>query len=146
MDEVAIYAGIFINTRLGNPLTVLPAVNGNPVTATWNGQLGIVANNSGVTIRDMNLSVDFTNQTISHSSVLNTGLKSISLDGTWTDNGLINGTITYDPNPVLNAVNARDGVVRGLIGEYGAVGAFISNDDVTDVPFAGGFVVAPPSE
>ena len=138
------YAGIFINTRLGNPLTVLPAVNGNPVTATWNGQLGIVANNSGVTIRDMNLSVDFTNQTISHSSVLNTGLKSISLDGTWTDNGLINGTITYDPNPVLNAVNARDGVVRGLIGEYGAVGAFISNDDVTDTPFAGGFVATPP--
>ena len=140
------YAGIFINTRLGNPLTVLPAVNGNPVTATWNGQLGIVANNSGVTIRDMNLSVDFTNQTISHSSVLNTGLKSISLDGTWNDNGLINGTITYDPNPVLNAVNARDGVVRGLIGEYGAVGAFISNDDVTDTPFAGGFVATPPSE
>ena len=140
------YAGIFINTRLGNPLTVLPAVNGNPVTATWNGQLGIVANNSGVTIRDMNLSVDFTNQTISHSSVLNTGRESISLDGTWTDNGVIDGTITYDPNPVLNAVNARAGVVRGLIGQYGAVGAFISNDDVTDTPFAGGFVARPPSE
>ena len=139
------YAGIFINTRLGNPLEVLPAdINGNPVTATWNGQLGIVANNSGVTIRDMNLSVDFTNRTINHSSVLNTGRESISLGGTWTDNGLIDGTITYDPNPVLNAVNARDGVVRGLIGEYGAVGAFISNDDVTDTPFAGGFVATPP--
>ena len=60
--------------------------------------------------------------------------------------GVIDGTITYDPNPVPNAVNARDGVVRGLIGQYGAVGAFISNDDVTDMPFAGGFVATPPSE
>ncbi len=140
------YSGILKGTRLGNPLTVLPAVNGNPVTVTWSGQLGIIANNSAVSLRDMNLSVDFTNQTISHSSVLNTGRKSISLDGTWTDNGLIDGTITYDPNPVPNAVNARDGVVRGLIGQYGAIGAFISNDDVTDMPFAGGFVATPPSQ
>ncbi len=141
------YAGVLRGTRLGDPLTVLPAdTNGNPATATWNGQLGMIANSGAIHRRDIDLSVDFTNQTINHSSVLNTGRKSISLDGTWGDNGVINGTITYDPNPVPNAVNARDGVVRGLIGQYGAVGAFISNDDVTDMPFAGGFVATPPSE
>ncbi len=141
------YAGIAKTATLGAPLEVLPAdINGNPATAIWNGELGIIANNSAPSKRDIDLSVDFTNRTINHSSVLNTGRESISLGGTWNDNGLINGTITYDPNPVLNAVNARDGVVTGLIGEYGAVGAFISNDDVTDTPFAGGFVVAPPSE
>ena len=141
------YAGVLRGTRLGDPLTVLPAdTNGNPATATWNGHLGMIANSGAIHRRDIDLSVDFTNQTISHSSVLNTGLKSISLDGTWADNGVIDGTITYDPNPVPNAVNARDGVVRGLIGQYGAVGAFISNDDVTDMPFAGGFVATPPSE
>ena len=65
-------------------------------------------------------------------------------NGGFDANGVITGTIahTLTANGALN----QTGVFSGLIGQDGAVGVFKNDDDATDAPFVGGFVVKPPTE
>ncbi len=135
------FAGILSGTHLGAPLDA-------SVAATWSGKLGMAVNSVYVPPRDITLNIDFASKTISHSSAVN-GKHFVDLSAKWINDdsaaGVLKGTITYNPGAALNDATNIPGTVSGLIGQQGAVGAFISNGTVT-TPYAGGFVAVPPSE
>ena len=143
------YAGLLSGINLGLPLSTVPAGANGAITAIWDGKLGLIANRVEIPKRDIDLTVDFTNKRISHSSAVN-GAHFVNLNANWENgvgyDGVLKGTITYNPGAALDnlAVNSADsaGTVTGLIGQQGAVGAFIS-DGTGDTPYAGGFVAVP---
>ncbi len=66
------------------------------------------------------------------------------LKGTYDANGVITGTVLaglFDNNERSNPSATINGVLTGLIGQEGAVGAFVSNAD--NYNYAGGFVASP---
>ncbi len=132
------HAGILSGTHLGAPLDA-------SVAATWSGKLGMAVNSEYVPPRDITLNIDFASKTISHRSAVN-GKHFVDLSAKWINDdsvaGVLKGTITYNPGAALNDATNIPGTVSGLIGQEGAVGAFISNGTVT-TPYAGGFVAAP---
>ncbi|MCA8833673.1 MAG: hypothetical protein K8953_01195, partial [Proteobacteria bacterium] len=68
------------------------------------------------------------------------------LKGTYDANGVITGTVLaglFDNNERSNPSATINGTLTGLIGQAGAVGAFISNADADNYNYAGGFVAAP---
>ncbi|MCA8834032.1 MAG: hypothetical protein K8953_03005, partial [Proteobacteria bacterium] len=126
------YAWISADTNLGAPLVVEAAK-----TATWNGHFrsaGYLALETSFT-----LTVDFSSaRTLTaiadsasrnHSFTLNSA--------TYNENGVIEGGIT-----ITNGVDSADGVLTGLIGQKGAVGAFHSNASGAQ-SYAGGFIASP---
>ncbi len=136
-------AGILSGTNLG-------AVLDESVAADWSGKLGMIVDGSEVTLRDIDLTVDFESKTIRYSSAIN-GAHFVKLNAKWVNinspDGVLKGTITYNPGPALNPDTNSVGKVRGLIGQRGAVGAFISNHDnpSSKASYAGGFVAVPGS-
>ncbi len=150
------YAGILSGTNLGAALPTVPAGANGAITATWYGKLGLIADGSEVAPRDIDLTVDFTNKRISHSSDVG-GEHLVNFSATWKSgvgydgilDGVFTGDITYDATPTLhngiyvaNDNSKSDGTVTGLIGQQGVVGAFIS-DEGSVTPYAGGFVATP---
>ncbi len=149
-------AGILSGTNLGAALPTVPAgADGNAITAIWDGKLGLVANAVEIPKRDIKLTVDFTNTNITIADTKTDDNKHfVSFDGLgWDEHGLITGNITYDATPTLQtngsyaASDGSEGIVRGLIGQQGAVGAFrsthVDNPTDTHTSYAGGFVAAP---
>ncbi len=148
------FAGLLSGTNLGAPLPTVPAGANGAITAIWDGKLGLIANQVEIPKRDIALTVDFTNKRISHSSAVD-GAHFVNLNANWESgvgyDGVLKGTITYNPGAALDNLDANsadsDGIVRGLIGTEGAVGAFRSyhgvDDDDTNIAFVGGFVAVP---
>ncbi len=150
------YAGLLSGTNLGLPLPRVPAsADGNPITAIWDGKLGLIANRVEIPKRDIDLAVDFTNNKISYSDAVN-GAHFVNLNANWESgvvyNGVLKGTITYNPGAALDNLGPDStknsaGIVTGLIGQQGAVGAFrsnhVDNPTATHTSFAGGFVAVP---
>ncbi len=141
-------AGILSDTNLGAALPTVPAgADGNPITTTWKGRLGLIANNIEVAPRDIDLTVDFINKKVSYSDALN-GAHFVDLSANWESgvgyDGVLKGKITYNAGAelALDDTENSKGTVRGIIGKDGAVGAFIS-DEGSATPYAGGFVAAP---
>ncbi len=110
--------------------------------AVWHGRATVLFGGTNVEFNNFELMVDFTNRTIDSRSVGTDDLtKILEIDGSFaTDaNGLITGTTTV-LDIITPAVTNTDGVITtpaitddytgtltGLIGEDGAVGAFISD-------------------
>nr|MCA8833802.1 hypothetical protein [Pseudomonadota bacterium] len=165
------YAGILSGTNVGELLA--PYVSGGDETATWKGKIqwvgflggiGFPGSNAGA--RDIDLNVNYKNRTIdafvnmdgsiNHHLLLNAGYNS---RGQFT-----NGTVKYgvfesaglaDRNATPGFITSTpvqydqpfNGTLTGIIGQEGAVGAFV-NDSISapsgSYGFAGGFWVVPP--
>ena len=141
-DGVAYYyAGILLQTSLGEYLT-------SASEGTWNGKFRAVV--GGVLMSaevDMTLSVTFSTRKI--NAFVPNGNNHFLLEGDFNQNGVIEGTVNYGAftantrTPV--AGRATNGTLIGLIGQGGAVGAFISTA-TGSAGYAGGFVVQRSSE
>ncbi len=141
-DGVAYYyAGILLQTSLGQYLTQATA------EGTWNGTFGAVVGDTVMEEMTMELDVDFAMKTI--STFVPAGTNHFLLEGSFNQNGVIEGTVNYGAfmantrTPV--AGRATNGTLIGLIGDYGAVGAFISTA-TGSAGYAGGFAVRRSSE
>ncbi|MCA8836021.1 MAG: hypothetical protein K8953_13150, partial [Proteobacteria bacterium] len=143
-DGVAYYyAGILPQTSLGEYLTQATA------EGTWNGTFGAVV--GGVLMSaevDMTLSVTFSTRKI--TAFVPANGNHFLLEGSFNQNGVIEGTVNYgaftggvSTTPLSG--RATNGTLIGLIGQEGAVGAFISTA-TGSAGYAGGFVVQRSSE
>ena len=126
-DEHYYYAGVLSGTNLGAPVSQdLPVAN-------WQGQIGwssALGSSLPPEPMDFTLNINFADSTINGQVDLANSLAFV-VNGSFTPRGLITGTTSYNNN---------NGTLRGLIGEQGAVAAFISNADASD-GYSGGFVV-----
>ncbi len=149
------FAGILSGTNLGAALPTVPAGANGAITAIWDGKLGLIAGGSEIPKRDIDLTVDFTNNKISYSGAVD-GAHFVNLNANWESgvgyDGVLKGTITYNPGAALDNLAADStknsaGIVSGIIGQQGAVGAFrsthVDNPTPTHTSFAGGFVAVP---
>ena len=138
------YAGIFSTTDLGGPITAKDA------KAEWRGQFQVVQ--SRIINTDFTLEVTFGAVAGVDGSVgkVEAFVEQIApnvahhyVRGTFNAAGVIKGTAIAGgfTNGDRNQFNggATDGILTGLIGEDGAVGAFYSQAGV----YAGGFVALP---
>ncbi len=143
------YSGILADTNLGAPLTETSG------TADWQGQFTAL----GIAIsEDFTLEINFGTQKI-ETFIPRGGTDNefYHLKGDYSDSGVITGTVDYgqfsDINARTPATTGRrfGGILTGLIGQDGAVGAFVSGkgnqNAITDGTgaggYAGGFVACP---
>ncbi len=139
------YASISNTANMG---AVLPEFQtGNTASARWNGQFHAYEGATGEVETDFMLEVNFQNSSLFAFVRPTGGRGDYNMNATYGENGVINGTITRGSN---------QGHVTGLIGQNGAIGAFVSgtstNRGVTITGgtgangFVGGFTATPPSE
>ena len=142
-DGVAYYyAGILPQTSLGEYLT-------SASEGTWNGKFRAVV--GGVLMSaevNMTLSVTFSTRKI--NAFVPHGNNHFLLEGDFNQNGVIEGTVNYgaftgDVSTTPASGRTPNGTLIGLIGQEGAVGAFISTA-TGSAGYAGGFVVQMSSE
>ncbi len=127
------YAGLFSGVNLGAPL-VNPVVNPDGFIV-WHGWLHETGLRTPIPISfDINLST----RRFHAFELVGHVLYEFTTD--FDAQGVITGRIRKS----INRDN-RYGTVHGLIGEAGAIGAFVS-DEVGGRGFAGGFIARPPSE
>ena len=156
-ENNAYYAGILAGADLGEPITA-PFAN-----ASWAGKISTVAYNSWggidyqatLTNFDFMLDVVFDGTDGGTIDALFTRIgRYYSIDGTFDDTGVIEGTVTYGSTTGTGEARAIDtesdthspGTLSGIIGRASALGAFISNNDGAGsaaTSFAGGFVARP---
>ncbi|MCA8835975.1 MAG: hypothetical protein K8953_12920, partial [Proteobacteria bacterium] len=154
------FAGILDTTNLGKPLVEVTGT-----TATWLGQLGFMGRGDS-SLHDFALTITFTDTggTIEGSVADVTFADSTNdffIKGDFNSQGVINPP----KNPQGVAISrlgttyfgsesspTNTGFLTGLIGQEGAVGAFVSttntinnNDGLGEFPYAGGFVATPPN-
>ena len=143
------YAGVLSGTDLGAPRTETTG------TAEWNGRFGTT---TGVN-KDFILTVKFGEgdqagqiESFVKRITRETAAPDFYLDfyliGDFNKSGVITGTVNRGSFANLAEAkqsNTPNGQLKGLIGEEGAVGAFISDATGTD-GYAGGFVAVPPNE
>ncbi|MGU9963321.1 MAG: hypothetical protein ACNYPD_04355 [Candidatus Halichondribacter symbioticus] len=147
------YVGIFSGTDLGAPLTA-----SNNAEAIWTAKLIMLGNGSSNYSDDFTLEVTFgpnkiKTRDLDHVLIAfgSTITGRVILDGTFTEDGVIYGTsqvkLTDTNHPTRPGEElTSDGSLTGLIGEKGAVGAFISDGDLNDAGvYAGGFVARNPN-
>ena len=146
------YAGLLTTTDVGTPL-VKPATD-TGAEAIYTGKLGAVLGTDTMTITlesnvtfNLNLYAETFDATIASAS----NIAITIMDGGWNEKGLLSGTITATPEDdalagvgLMGAQGAVSGMVRGVIGDAGAVGAFIS-DAGGAYNYSGGFVARPPA-
>ena len=141
------YAGILSGTDLGAPL-----VQSGAAQVKWHGHFQA----TGGLSRDFLLEIDFDNNNAIAAFVYHTNANYYHITGSFAANGVITGKVNYGTFSDLTARTPTDsradnGILTGLIGADGAVGAFISgtgdkntitaSDPV--VHYAGGFVANP---
>nr|MCA8835342.1 hypothetical protein [Pseudomonadota bacterium] len=143
------YAGVIPTTILGEPLSETSG------KAIWIGRFGAAfADGNRAAFRsDFTLGITFNGKGGEISTdVIIKGRDYFELDGTFNKQGVISGTANrvYYENDRIGDVTGdivNSGPLTGLIGQEGAVGAFISNRQTNNTSgFAGGFVARPPSE
>ncbi len=127
------YAGILHDTDLGLPIIQ------SGTSAEWKGSLQTVSLGGISPLKDFILTVNFDGNADRAGRIAAVvrnavGSQSIHLGGTFDNNGVIRGTSK------LGADTDRTENLIGLIGEHGAVGAFISTGGTR---FSGGFVARP---
>ncbi len=152
------YAGILSNTDLGALITGAAAT-----TAKWEGQFRAVLDNSGIMTHneDFVLDITFNGNTGSIESyvLIDAGEGAYyHVEGTYDDQGVISGSVDFGEFTGVGTATITpgdensEGILTGLIGEQGAVGAFIGGTgtkealaDLTSdkISYVGGFVAAP---
>ncbi len=141
------YAGLLPSTDLGEPLTAAPA------QGTWKGQIqsvGEVVLNSAF---DINFTFNTTTKGGTIAAYVVDSANALRIDGVFDDQGVLTGSTQWGStgqnrqvgNP--NGGLISPGTLRGLIGQEGAVAAFISEQtgvQSSGTPsadgYAGGFV------
>ncbi|MCA8835848.1 MAG: hypothetical protein K8953_12280, partial [Proteobacteria bacterium] len=155
VSEIRHYVGLWLDTDMGAPLP------SNTTVADWNAKISAflldTAGNLNEGTGDFILEVNFNAKTVKTKdgapAVLTRFSKergTIKIDGKFTDLGVIYGrseltlpTVADDDN--LNG-EVSTGSLTGLIGESGAVGAFISDGAQTAAgAYVGGFVAMNPN-
>ena len=129
------YAGIFGSTDLGAPITT------SGFSATWAAKLHF----TNVAVKDFNLTVTFDGTTATGTvdaflvDIFNTA--DLLIDGEFDANGVITGKVHYAafPSDDQTMLSARNGVLSGIIGAEGAVGAFYKQ---TGTSYVGGFIAS----
>ena len=129
------YAGIFGSTDLGAPITT------SGFSATWAAKLHF----TNVAVKDFNLTVTFNGTTATGTvdaflvDIFNTA--DLLIDGEFDANGVITGKVHYAafPSDDQTMLSARNGVLSGIIGAEGAVGAFYKQ---TGTSYVGGFIAS----
>ncbi len=118
------YAGIYSNTNLGAPVS-------GTGTASWNGRIRTIGYFQFDT--DFTLEVTFGDNNTGTLNVArlnnpkNTNQWLMITDATYDANGVISGEIIIDEDHDLQRIEAQHGFLTGLIGEQGAVAAFLSS-------------------
>ncbi len=152
------YAGILSGTDLGAPITGTA-----DTTAQWEGQFRAFLDNSGIMTHnaDFVLDITFAGNTGSIESYVLIDADEDAyyhVEGTYDDHGVISGSVNYGAFTGVGTATITpddensEGILTGLIGEQGAVGAFIGGTgtkealvDLTSdkIAYVGGFVAAP---
>ncbi|MCA8834460.1 MAG: hypothetical protein K8953_05175, partial [Proteobacteria bacterium] len=137
------YAGLLAGTDLGAPITA------NDASATWNGQVQVVGNRAVSTNFTLDVTfgavagVDGSAGRVEAFFVQVQDAAYHYLDGTFNAAGIITGTAIAggftNGNRNMFTGGVNDGILTGLIGKDGAVGAFYSSTG----GYSGGFVAAP---
>ena len=143
------YAGVGFDAKLGEPLTTETA------KGTWQGGLRAVIGNTLMPASvDMELTVTFNPPNISAFVPVNGN--HFLLEGVFSPLGVISGTVNYgafmdDERTTPMGNRGKNGTLTGLIGDYGAVGVFVSGTSsdggvtitggMGTTGYAGGFVV-----
>ncbi|MGU9963526.1 MAG: hypothetical protein ACNYPD_05390 [Candidatus Halichondribacter symbioticus] len=141
------YAGLLPSTDLGEPLTAAPA------QGTWKGQIQSV----GEVVLNSAFDINFTFNTTTNGGTIEAyvvnGANALRIDGVFDDQGVLTGSTQWGStgqnrqvgNPSGGLISP--GTLRGLIGQEGAVAAFISDEtgiQSSGTPnaagYAGGFV------
>ncbi len=146
------YAGLDSRTDLGAPSFQKAG------TATWDGNFGVTIGNTK-TSSPFELEVTFGgagNVAGSIEAFVVSGDNHFLLTGNYDEKGVISGTVNFGAfmagTRTPTAPRADNGILTGLIGKQGAIGAFLSGtgdkDDITGgtsatAGFAGGFVANP---
>ncbi len=153
------YAGLLSGTNLGAPVSETSG------SATWNGRFRFV-HDSNVRSADFPLTVNFTGTATTAGSISafiprtrNNINDQFKITGTFDNNGVISGDVFYggsvtadtDSTTVTDTRSADyvalgPGTLTGLIGQEGAVGAFVADNYYSGRHYSGGFVAAPPAE
>ncbi len=154
-ENGAYYAGVLAGTDLGTPITE------TITSAIWTGKINAVTNDArvGLVGTDFNLVINFNGGTRTVNAMVHVGFapRYFSIDGTFDEKGVIEGTVTYGETTGTGDNIAFDvdhatyspGNLTGIIGVDGAVGAFY-NDNANPaagggaLKYSGGFVVLPP--
>ncbi|MCA8834838.1 MAG: hypothetical protein K8953_07085, partial [Proteobacteria bacterium] len=141
------YAGLLPGTTLGAPITdpntsviwdanvALAEVDEADPSSNRSFKMRVIFNGSAGTINTGTDSGVFVNGAINVRGDF-TGTKSLNIEGRFGSDGLLYGTVDF--------ANGNPGVLTGLIGVNGAVGAFVSKDSSSTVDYSGGFVAKPP--
>ena len=141
------YAGLLSSTDVGLPL------DSSAATATWESKIGVILGEA-YSEDDFELMVDFNTRTISASGIEIGGKTNVGLTGNWSPRSI---PTTGDPllahtsnasgrfaGTITGLDDTVDGMLTGLIGQGGAVGAFISGAG-SATTYAGGFAATPPA-
>ena len=152
------YAGILSGTDLGALRTETTG------TAQWNGIFQAIGrrvelgyNGRNIAYANTNVYTDFTLTvnfgageqagTISASVHVSNPYNSLySLTGNFDSIGIITGTVERSVGNFAGDTYRKSGILTGLIGQEGAVGAFISESASTRGYYSGGFVARPPDD
>ncbi len=140
--EFPYYAGILSGTDLGAPITGITGT-----VAIWSGVFQAIGGQGRAIKRNFDLTVTFTDSKTGEidAFVNSTDDNYYHLTGDFDSIGVITGTVDYgsftdgnrDASPTGDRIPGR---LTGLIGEQGAVGAFIADMDGHRGFYAGGFV------
>ena len=134
------YAGLDYTVKLGAPVVETTGA------AVWNGWARVL-DGAGGTSTAISLEVDYTNSAVAAFFARNGGGEHYFLDGAFDARGVITGTAVRAQfaGDVRTGVRtgAINGMLSGLIGTDGAVGAFIGGGGTAGDGFAGGFVASP---
>ncbi len=144
------YAGILSGTDLGAPRTEKEG------TANWNGIFvangNYVSNGYSRVLRANRLPIDTSVYIRNYILTINFGAGEqagtisgsasyYSLTGSFDSSGIITGTVERSVRNIEGNTDRKSGILTGLIGQEGAVGAFISENRWG---YSGGFVARPP--
>ncbi len=139
------YAGLFDGANLGEPL------NDTTKNGEWTGSLQAVVGSASTdtTVLPMTLMVTF-GSTNSVNAFVASGSNHFLLDGTFTAEGIIEGTVNYGGftggvKTTPAGGRGTNGTLTGIIGQDGALGAFHSTATGAN-GYAGGFVAKKTTE
>ena len=134
------YAGILAGTDLGAPLAGNVAVE--DANVEWRGAFAwLFADETTVVTRDFILNINLNTRSLS-ARIARTeqGLEYFILAGKYAVNGVISGTVILAEETLEKTTTLASGILGGLIGRTGAVGAFHSDNTLQSKYFSGGFV------
>ena len=159
-DNIYYYAGILSGTDLGAPRTETSG------TAQWNGIFHVLGNTIVHAFDGRNIYIDTSVHenfilTINfgageQAGTIEAGVRATngydilySLTGNFDGNGVITGNVERSVSNLIGDTDIyrKSGILTGLIGQEGAVGAFISETSMSNGGYySGGFVARPPDD